>query len=214
MSLTPSNWYDFAILDALDELWNENPARFNLAGKGCELCDRIRRKMRAILTWDDLHARYPSSDNDPIWINRIRTRLGIFKGFKVETPGRKQGWRIGFHGRTCVQNERERFAARQCSDLYRLATSINEQLRREGLTASINMSVDEVVRRCRWDLEPNTFRHYDVWRAFQQGERGSTAFRDAGLVLSFSPDATGQEVERLTFRLDLIDQRSMPISLQ
>jgi hypothetical protein len=206
MNLTPSNRYDFAILDSLDELWVEDPHRFNLAGRCTELGRRILRKMAPILTWDDLHECYPSSNTDWIWINRIRTRLGIFKGGKVESPGKKQGWRISSWGRDWIRDRRDRFAAEQYSALSRLAKSVNELLRRGRPMDFTTMSIDEIIRKCGWDLEPNAFRNYDVWCAFQQGAPNFRPFRDGGLVLSFSPEGIGQHVERITMRVDRLGE--------
>jgi hypothetical protein len=68
------------------------------------------------------------------------------------------------------------------------------------------MSIDEIIRKCGWDLEPNAFRNYDVWCAFQQGAPNFRPFRDGGLVLSFSPEGIGQHVERITMRVDRLGE--------
>jgi len=206
MNLTPSNRYDFAIFDALDELWAENPHRFYLAGRESEFGRRVLKKMRAVLTPDDLQGRYSSSSTDPIWINRCRTRLGIFKGRRVESAGHKQGWRISLWGMDWVRRMRERFVGEQYVDLCRFAKRVSEQLRSEGPAAFRTMTVDEIIRKCGWDLEPRTFRDYDVWSAFQQGAPDFRPFREGGLVLSFAPDAAGRQVERITMRLDRIGE--------
>jgi hypothetical protein len=205
MNLTPSDRYDFAIFDSLYELWEETPHKFHLAGKDSEFGRRVRRKMRAILTHDDLHGRYPSSGTDPIWINRCRTRLGEFKkNRRVETLGHKQGWRLS--SLDWIRRRRERFALEQYASLLRLAKSVNDRLRCGELAAATAMSIDQIVRFCGWDLEPNSFRDSNVWSAFQQGAPGFTAFRDGGLVISFAPDATGREVEQITMRVDRVSE--------
>lgn len=83
-----------------------------------------------------------------------------------------------------------------------LAHELVDAIRAAPRDQSVTLSLDELLTWSGADVEPQGFRTRSMWSSCQRGDPDWRTFRDAGLVLNFEPDRTGEAVERVTFRLD------------
>ena len=79
---------------------------------------------------------------------------------------------------------------------------VASDLQSRGKDRSMRLTLDQIFSRIAADVEPLAFRTRKFWANAQRGISHWSTLRDAGLVISFEPDATGTPVQSVTFRLE------------